>query len=82
VPCPNCGYALSTPSAATCPQCGRPTKEAGHTPPVAQAVPPQPLPVEPTGAGDFARRLGRRLLLALAAAVLLFLVATTLWRLD
>lgn len=52
---------------------------AGHTPPVAQAVPPEPLPVEPKG--GLARRFGWGLLLA-AAAVLLFLLATTLWRLD
>jgi hypothetical protein len=80
VPCPNCGYAGSTTPAAACPQCGRPTQAAGHTPPIAQAVPPQPLPVEPKG--DFARRLGYGLLLAVAAGLLLFLLATTLWRLD
>jgi hypothetical protein len=45
-------------------------------------MPPEPLPVEPAGAGDSARRWGRRLLLAVAAAIVLFLVATTLWRLD
>ena len=54
--------------------------EAGHTPPIAQALPPQPVPVEPTEAGTFARRLARGLLLAVVAAVVLFVLATTLWR--
>jgi len=69
VQCPGCGHEVST-AAVTCEQCGRSLEDAGR-PPVAQAVPPQPVPLEPKS-GGIGFKYG-------CAVLLVTLVAAGLW---
>jgi hypothetical protein len=79
-PCPGCAREVAT-SAVTCPHCGRSMEDAGGRPPVAQAVPPQPVPVEPQVERAMLEQVGCGLILAAIAAALVFLaVATSWWR--
>jgi hypothetical protein len=70
VSCPGCGREVST-SAVTCDHCGRSLDDATGRPPVAQAMPPQPVPLEPKSEG-IAFKYG-------CAVLLVALVSAALW---
>jgi len=69
VQCPGCGHEVST-ATVTCEHCGRSLEDA-RRPPVAQAVPPQPVPLEPKSEG-IGFKYG-------CAVLLVTLVAAGLW---
>ena len=77
-PCPGCGREVAT-SAVTCPHCGRSQEDAGGRPPVAQAVPPQPVPVEPQAERVVLENVGCGAIVAVIVVALLVLAVAMSW---
>ena len=77
-PCPGCGREVAT-SAVTCPHCGRSLEDAGGRPPVAQAVPPQPVPVEPQAERAILENVGCGVIVAAIVVVVVIVALATIW---
>ena len=76
VQCPGCGHEVPT-AAVTCEHCGRSLEDAGR-PPVAQAVPPQPVPLEPKS-GGIGFKYGCAVLLVTLVAAGLWVMLALIW---
>jgi len=76
VQCPGCGHEVPT-AAVTCEHCGRSLEDAGR-PPVAQAVPPRPVPLEPKSEG-IGFKYGCAVLLVTLVAAGLWVMLALIW---
>ena len=77
IPCPGCGREVST-AAVTCDHCGRSLENAPGRPPIAQAMPPQPVPLEPKSEG-VGFKYGCAVLLVTLVAAGLWAILALIW---